>query len=278
MTITTLSDERLLTVAKTLPVAPQIMARLHQMLLDTNSGLSEIAHLLKRDVSLTTRIIRIANSPAYKGNGLGSIEEALQRVGFGEVFRLVGVAANATLADTSLKCYGYTSEAFGVHNLCTGLVAEGLAKRTGLDTRLAYTTGLLNCIGQILLDRVGRDMLSPSETFLEAGGGRLIEWERQVFGVAHFEVAALLLGHWGFPDLVVKAVAHDHSSKLEASPLAKNLRLAECIVRFAGYGLAGEESSWGIPHEELIASHIAFEDAQEVRDEAVAALRALQAA
>ena len=89
MTTTSISDEKILTAAKSLPVAPQIMARLHKMLLDSNSGLPEIATLLKRDVSLTTRIIRIANSPAYKGGGLGTIEEALQRVGFGEVVALL---------------------------------------------------------------------------------------------------------------------------------------------------------------------------------------------
>lgn len=53
MTTTPISDEKILTAAKSLPVAPQIMARLHKMLLDSNSGLPEIATLLKRDVSLT---------------------------------------------------------------------------------------------------------------------------------------------------------------------------------------------------------------------------------
>lgn len=278
MMLTSLSDETLLTVAKSLPVAPQIMARLHKMLLDSNSGLAEIATLLKRDVGLTTRIIRIANSAAYKGNGLGSIEEALQRVGFGEVFKLVGVAANASLADANLRCYGYDAEKFRTHNLLTGLVAEGVARQTGLDTRLAYTAGLLRCIGQLLLDRVGRDSLGASETFPESGGMKLVNWERQVFGTTHHDVAKLLLEHWGFPAVVVKAVGYDRTSAEPAVPLAENLYLAECIVKAAGYGLQGEDTDWGVPHETLLAAGMSMDDAIRVRDNALVSLRALQAA
>ena len=126
MTITTLSEERLITTAKLLPAAPQIMAKLHKMLLDSNSGMTQIAALLKRDITLTTRIIQVANSLAYNGGGLGPIEEPLQRVGFCEVFRLVGVVANATMTDSRLRCYGYEAEAFRAHCLCTALVSEGI--------------------------------------------------------------------------------------------------------------------------------------------------------
>ncbi len=278
MLINNLSEETLLSVAKSLPVAPQIMAQLHKMLLDSNSGLAKIALLLKRDIGLTTRIIRIANSPIYKGGGVGSIEEALQRVGFGEVFKLVGVAANASLADANLRCYGYEAEKFRTHNLLMGLVAEGVARQTGLDSRLAYTAGLLRCIGQLLLDRVGRDSLGAHETFPEQGGMKLVSWERQAFGKTHHDVSMLLLKHWDFPEVVVKAVGYDRSSTAPAVPLAENLYLAECIVKAAGYGLQGEDTEWGVPHEVLVASGMSMDDVNQVRDNALVSLKALQSA
>ena len=278
MIIKPLSEERLLAVAKTLPVAPQIMARLHTMLLDVNSGLDDVADLLRRDVSLTTRILRIANSAAYHGSALGTIEEAVQRVGFGEVFRLVGVAAIADVADARMPCYGYTGEAFSAHNLCTALVAEGIARKVKSDTRLAYTAGLLRCIGQILLDRIGRESLAPSQSFPDSGNGNLIEWERNVFGLAHFEVASLLLRHWGFPDAVVRAVAHDHSLDSRPTLLAQQLHLAEAIARFSGFGLYGEDVSWSIPHSALSALDMTLEEATAIGEKAIAGLTALQEA
>jgi HD-like signal output (HDOD) protein len=277
MTITTLSEERLIATAKLLPAAPQIMARLHKMLLDSNSGMAEIAALLKRDPALTSRIIRIANSAAYKGGGLGTIEEALQRVGFSEVFRLVGVVANASLTDANLGCYGYAAETFRAHCLCTALVAEGVAKHTGMDSRLAYTAGLLGGIGCILLDRIGRESLGAAETFPVAGHGRLAEWERQTFGMSHHEVAGRLLSEWGFPEAVVKAVSHDASLSEPTTPLGKNLHLTQCIVRLAGYGLSGEEGEWGVPHEKLVAVGLSNDEAKSIREEAVTAMRTFQA-
>jgi HD-like signal output (HDOD) protein len=276
MTITTLSEERLIATAKLLPAAPQIMARLHKMLLDSNSGMTEIAALLKRDIALTSRIIRIANSPAYNGGGLGTIEEALQRVGFSEVFRLVGVVANATLTDANLRCYGYAAETFRSHCLCTALVAEGVAKHTGMDSRLAYTAGLLGGIGCILLDRIGRDSMGAAETFPVAGHGHLAEWERQTFGLSHHEVAGRLLREWDFPEAVVKAVSHDASLAEPATPLGKNLQLTQCIVRLAGFGLSGEDGEWGVPHEKLVAVGLSNDEATLIREEAVTAMRTFQ--
>ena len=276
MITTPISDEKILTAAKSLPVAPQIMARLHKMLLDSNSGLPEIATLLKRDVSLTTRIIRIANSPAYNGGGLGSIEEALQRVGFGEVFRLVGVAANASLADANLIFYGYSGELFRANNLCTALVAERIAIKTRTDPRIAYTSGLLRGIGQLLLDRIGREILSPADKFKEIGNGRLLDWERHCFGTTHLKVARLVLTHWGFPDLVIQTAGYDPTQGTPPTPLNHTLQLAASIVRLAGFGLEGEDPSWGIPHEELIATGLSMDDTTLIRTEALAAMQALQ--
>jgi putative nucleotidyltransferase with HDIG domain len=276
MTITTLSEERLIATAKLLPAAPQIMAKLHKMLLDSNSGMTQIAALLKRDIALTTRIIQVANSPAYNGGGLGTIEEALQRVGFCEVFRLVGVVASATMTDSRLRCYGYEAEAFRSHSLCTALVSEGIAKQTGMDSRLAYTAGLLRGIGCVLLDRIGRDQLGISETYPEAGHGHLIEWERQTFGLSHYDVAAVLLREWDFPEAVVKAVGQDAALDEPQTPLGKNLNLTQCLVNVAGFGLSGESGEWGVSTEKLAAVGLSMDEATRIREQAVIALRTFQ--
>lgn len=276
MTITALSEERLVATAKQLPAAPQIMAKLHKLLLDCNSGMAQIAALLKRDLALTTRIIQVANSPAYNGGGLGTIEEALQRVGFCEVFRLVGVVANSTLTDSNLRCYGYDAEKFREHCLCTALVSEGVAKATGMDARLAYTAGLLRGIGCILLDRIGRDSIGTAETYPEAGHEHLIEWERQTFGMTHYEVARVLLREWDFPEAVVKAVGQDAILDEPLTPLGKNLQLTQSIVRMAGHGLSGEDSEWGIVSAKLANVGLTIDEAKQIGDDAVAAMRMFQ--
>jgi HD-like signal output (HDOD) protein len=275
---TSLSRQNILAKAAQLPAAPQIMARLYTLLLDVNSGLDSIATLLRRDAGLTSRIIRIANSAALGGAGIGNIEDALQRIGFGEVYRLVGAAANSTLPDRPLRCYGYTSERFRAHNLLSALVAERLAQRTDLDPRGAYTAGLLRRIGQLLLDILGRESLAPSEMFPQSGGTRVAIWEKATFGLDHYAVGGILLLSWGFPEEIVNAVEHGHGTGGSLSPLGAIIEITDNIVRFAGHGLDGEETEWGLPQEKLQAIGITFEEVNDIKTTALEQLKAFQAA
>lgn len=271
--IAQLDKAAILAAAASLPAAPQIMARLYRLLLDCNSGLRSICELLKRDQALTLRVVRIANSPAYGGGGVGTIEDALARVGYGEVYRLVGAASNDGLGRDGLRCYGFGAEAFQKHNLLAALVAERLAHAVGADARAAYSAGLLRRIGQLLLNQVGAGSLSVGQTFPECGSGRAAEWERQIFGVTHYEVAAVLLTDWGFPADIVAAVAHDHGAGGEMDRLTRVVDLSDNIVRIAGFGLSQDEAEWGVPQEKLSALAIDHDTAMQAKSDALIQLQ-----
>jgi len=137
-----LAREKIFLIAQNLPAAPQVLARLGELLLDVNTGLDEIAALLKRDAALVARIIRISNSAFYAGDGqIGSIEEAVNCVGFGEVYRLAGVATTGRLVDRALTYYRVDAEPLREHMLYTALACEALAEKCDLDGRSAYTAG-----------------------------------------------------------------------------------------------------------------------------------------
>ncbi len=272
-----LTPSSILSAADRLPSAPRVMARLYRLLLDYNSGLRGICDLLKTDPALSLRVIRIANSPAYGAVGIGTLEEALGRVGFGEVYRLVGVASNEGLAAEGLRCYGFSAEAFQRHNLLSALIAERLAQATRADAPSAYTAGLLRRIGQLLLDQVGRGRLQPEAYFTTVGAGRAAEWEKNTFGVDHYEVAALLLGEWGFPDEIVAAVAHAHGAAGEMTRLGRVVELTDNLVRLAGHGLTSDEAEWGVPQDKLSALGIDHDTALQIKAEALEQLEALRA-
>lgn len=240
------TNEHIIRIAESLPAAPRIMSRLHRLLLDSRSGWVEIAQLLKCDPALTTRLVRIANSPMYQGRGIGSVEGALQRVGFGEVFRLVGVVVNASLGDEDLRCYGYTAEQFRAHNLASALLAERIARQMELDGRLAYTAGLLRRLGQLVLDLSGRGKLAPRDTLPMAGGLDVVDWESRIFGLTHLEVGAMLLRRWGFSGEVVEAIGAELSLETKPGSLAEVLSLAEWLVQLADFGLEAQVVEWSV--------------------------------
>ncbi len=247
--VAALAREKLLITARTLPAAPQILAELGELLQDVNTSLDEISDLLKRDAALAARIIRISNSALLGGGSrIGSVEDAVNRVGFGEVYRLVGLATTSRLSDRDLKYYQIDAEPLRHHMLYTALSAEAIAKDLGMDARSAYTAGLLRTLGMMVLDRVARERLPVSESFNIATYDGYAAWEGNVFSLSNCEVCSLILGEWKFPLEIVSAV-REHYLMREADandPLARVLNVACWMAGQARMGLPGE-----LPYFEL---------------------------
>ena len=254
--IASLPREKLLITARTLPAAPQVLAELGELLQDVNTGLEQISDLLKRDAALAARIIRISNSSALGGGSrIGDVGDAVNRVGFGEVYRLVGLATTSRLADRALNYYGIEAEPLREHMLFSALASEGIAKDLGLDARSAYTAGLLRTLGMMVLDRVARERLPLSEAFNPAQYPGFVVWEGNVFSLSNCEVAALILGEWKFPTEIVGAVREhyllrdiDYNNRL-----AVVMNLAGWMTAHAHHGLVGEASYWELSPKKLEA-------------------------
>lgn len=236
-----------------------ILSRLGQMVTDLETPLDDIASLLKQDAALTARIMRVANSVVYRiGEPCGSLDEAVVRVGFTEIYRLAGFAAAAQIVDRRLALYGVTAAQFRENALLTALIMEQLAGRAGLDQATAYTVGLLRSIGKIALDR----WVEPSalERDYDAhGNGPLAEWETAVVGMNNCEAAEIIMKDWLFPAATIEAI-RDHYQPEEAAPMAHQLNLAAGAAERCGHGWPGERYYWQQADEQYAATGIGADD------------------
>jgi len=276
MTATPISREALLRVVKTLPAAPQILAQLGRLLLDITSDLRDVTLLLKRDAALTARIIRISNSAIYNtGLPLASLEAALARVGYTEVYRLAGFAAVAQLADQHLPIYGMTGVQLRENALFTALMMEITAPAAGLDEREAYTAGLLRSIGKIAIDRIGK---GGGLTFDAGGSEGIAAWESSQLGMTNLEAAAVILGEWRFPTDTVVAIRDHYAEEPNDSALAQLLNLAAGAAERRGHGTPGEQGYWNLTPERLAAAGISRKQLDAAEQVAVEKFEALRAA
>lgn len=250
-----LTREKLFEIARTLPAAPRVLASLGELLQDINVGLDEVANLIKRDAALSARLIRMSNSVIYSGSGalrIGSIEDAVNRVGFSEVYRLVGLVTSDRLAERTLIFYGLQPQIIREHMLFTAIAAEMIAEECGIDSRNAYTAGLLRPLGMLVLDRVA-ERLTNCEPYDQGKYGSYLAWEGIMFGLANTEVATLILADWRFPQEIIAAIREHYltSARDYENRFAILLNLAACLVSEAGLTLPGDRKHWEFNEKKL---------------------------
>lgn len=280
MPLATPTRDVLLQIAQKLPASPQILLRLAELVADANASLEDIAKLLRRDASLTARIIRISNSVAYGGGGdIASVEEAVARVGFVEVYRLTGLAAAAQLEEQNLTFYAHPGVRLRDNTLVTALAAEMLAKRLGIDPRAAYAAALLRSMGKLVLEAFVRRTLSPERHYSRSGIPALITWERELVGMTNAEVAATVLENWKFPVSITEAIRQHYLLQPAEGPHARTallLNVAAGIACDAGYSLPGEATYWELTMEKLQQAGLSPDDISPVAVEAEEAFEAIR--
>ena len=263
---TPFSREKLLQIARSLPADLQVLSALGKLLQDVNSELDEIARLLCRDMALAARIVRISNSPMFGGGGqVASIDEAVNRVGFSEILKLVGTATTGRFSERALEHYDISALRLRDSMLYGAFAAEALARFAGFDTRAAYTAGLLRSLGMAVLDRAGRGQLHWAEKFSLARFPNYSAWEGSMFGVDNCDVAGLILQEWRFPAELVSGIRGHYLTRPEdfGQQLACILNVAGHLSQLAGRALAGETAWWELSAEKLSGAGVAESDLQD---------------
>lgn len=257
-----ISRERLLATARALPAEMQVLSRLGEMLQDVNSGLDEISILLRHDVALASRIVRISNSPMFGCGGVASVEEAVNRVGFGEILKLVGTVSAARLAAHALDSYGISAQQLRSNMLYGAFASEALAQVSGADARSAYLAGLLRPMGMMVLDRAARAPGFRPARYATGQWTTYSAWEGATFGVDNCEVASLILDEWRFPKAVGASIRTHYLSRpgdME-QPLPALLNVASGLASRVSRSFVGENHWWNITDEKLEAAGLSVDD------------------
>ena len=186
-----------------LPSAPQVLPRLKKLLSDGNSSLYDVVALIRLDQGIAARVLQVGNS-AYFSHGLRcyTVDEAVYRVGFDQVYELVLNAVSSQVLIRPLAVYGLAAEELWRMSVTCALAAEILAERMHLEQDIAYTIGLFHGIGLVAIDEWA--FLRHPELRFPAGILPLetCESERKVLGFHNAEAGAALLRLWDFPTVM----------------------------------------------------------------------------
>lgn len=184
------------------PVLPKPVSELMRVCALPDTDFAAITEVVVSDLSLTGRVLRLANSPFYaRRAGIRSVEEAVSAVGVDSLRELVALVSldmaffegphyHAALADIRRQCMSVAG------------VTRTIAKKAGLDDPWLPLAGLFHDVGLaaslLMLGATFPESLPPLTSVLP-------ELDR-----IHPKAGWHTLKLWEMPDAVCDVVLHHH--------------------------------------------------------------------
>ena len=224
----------LLAIADSLNAAGPVLGMLNHAISNPRTTIPEIATILRRDVMLSARIIRMSNSAFYvrTSNVCNTIEDALKRVGMREIARLIASATLQGVAPPTLRAYGITGEQFDKSSRFIASASQFIASAVKMDPNVAYLSGLMRPLGILVLNKWAEQQHPNVNELAWGSAGSLLQWERNTFGMNHIEVSSFITRQWVFPSVVCDSIekSKDPLVSINDSPLSFVLQTAEKLA------------------------------------------------
>ncbi len=275
-----LQFEARLSSFKALSTLPAVMAEVVRVCDDPDASLTELADVIARDIALTTRILKVVNSPFYgRAQQVSSIKSGVQLLG---VSRVKALALSLSLYDLSAKI-GTRVELkdFWRHSLNVACVSELLANKIAPQmAEEAFICGCIHDIGVLVLDsfypkEYGRVFQSV------AAGEEMTKAERQILEIDHAAAGEMLARVWNLPERYCQAIGkhHDVAELAETAPdqvLPQLINLADKLATFT-FEAAVNQKAAQFSNREVLAKNLRVETADVKEIEYAALSRLLEA-
>jgi HD-like signal output (HDOD) protein len=221
------------------PVLKEIEAELQS----PQCSLSTIGKAIENDLDLTSRLLRLANSPFYGYTSrLTSVAEAISLIGIRQVQELL-VTSSIFERFTGVAEEYVSMESFWRHSLGCGIAARLVA----MERRLPkpdkfFVAGLLHDVGRLVLLKQGGEWAHRVFALCKKERMLLREAEMRVLGYDHQQIGGALLRHWRYPAALIGAVAsHHHPTTAEVGRQeAAVVHFCDHLINAMRIGCSGE--------------------------------------
>ncbi len=246
--------EHLLNVKK-LPTISNAVVILEQSLNQEEPDVQHVSRIISEDPVITSMVLKLANSAIYGARRtIGSVQEAVMRLGFQEVRKMVmNLALVEYMSDKQFDILDPLE--FFRHSIGVACGMEQVNGMTGIvreNSHQLYVIGLLHDLGRWVSANYMTDVYQ--HVLPEDAEQDIVELERKNIGLDHAQIAAALLERWGLPLPVVQGVRFHHEP--DAAPGAQQkisqlIYLVDNICALNKIGEVGEgsgrnlkESAW----------------------------------
>ncbi len=194
-----------------LPTLSVVASRLISFTSDEETTIKAIANLISKDISLSAKILKLANSAFYSfPKKVSTINQAVSVIGTNAVRSLVLSISFLTI-DAADKNDAFDYKKFWQKSLSSAVAAKLImAEIDNRDPEEILIAGLMQNIGELVIARTLPDEYKKLQEELEGSTKGLLETERKVIGIDHAEIGYEITSHWKFPEVHTNAIRYHH--------------------------------------------------------------------
>ncbi len=186
-----------------LPSMSEVAHALIQTLNDDDASVPQIRELIAKDPALSAKLLRLANSAQFGlPRGVGTLDDAITMVGMSKVRTL---ALGACLSESFPSLPDLDRKEFWRSSMACAGYAQWLANRLSIDGQMAWLTGMMLRLGELLIAQADPATLHEIEKLPHLPG---VRWQREqrLVGFTEGQITAELARRWNFPMQIVQAL------------------------------------------------------------------------
>ena len=198
-----------------LPVLQPVYMQLLHEIQKPETSLKQIGELVSSDVSLSTKVLQVANMAVFSHIGrISSSKQAVIFLGINVLRALILYIQVFSFDSGKSHLFKYLRQ-LEKHCLKVAETSKEIAKEFKVDRMMqddCFTAGLLHDIGKLVIINKFENW-EEIQKFAKDKDIPVWEAEEAILGTSHAEIGAYLLGVWGFPPEIVDAVAYHHKPR-----------------------------------------------------------------
>ncbi len=230
-----------------LPSISHVTQALITMLKRDDASIDDVCALIAREPAIAARLLKLANSSQFGlSRSVGLLEDSVALVGLDRVRSL---AVGASLSDSIHRFPGLDREAFWKSAMDCAGYAQWLALRVGIHGHIAWLTGMMLRMGQLLIAQAQPEVLQDIEQLPAIPG---VRWKREqrLLGFTEGQITAEMARRWNFPPQMVQALQRS-SDPMAEDGFSRLGAIVHLAGRLAELPNAGPQSVASLPMDVL---------------------------
>ncbi|MBI3593169.1 MAG: HDOD domain-containing protein [Nitrospirae bacterium] len=222
---------------KDLPTIPVVHNRILKLIGDVNYSVDEVSRLIERDQVLSTKVLKLVNSPFYGlYSEVAGVRRAVVLLGANLIRGIILSTALFDIAEKKLP-------GLWDHSYCCSMVAGFLAKQFNFITIEEIMAGaLLHDIGKVLIRKQLPEEAVNIDNAVKANRVIMRDAENMVIAITHDKVGVWLADTWNFPRIIKDSIAYHHKPSLCSNHLRETaiVHISDIIVKGLGISYSAD--------------------------------------